>query len=201
MAGQLGKKWLMLLDDDTEFPLDALEKYSSAMSANKDAALFAPMLFCNTRLYSPCGYISHIGFHLKHLQPGVNSINRKSLLNSGMCISIDVFEKVGGFNERIPLDFADHDFIRRFKGHFDTFVVVDATCRHGFSDKEPADMDKSLTRFDYYSRGAKNSTKGILDMCLLLPVVFTRAVRLSARFRSLKFFKLFLLTFSRKSFS
>lgn len=201
VARQLGKKWLMLLDDDTYFPLDALKRYSSAMSANKGMALFAPMLFCGTKLYSPCGYISHTGFHLNHLHPGVNSIRRKSLLNSGMCISVDAFEKVGGFNERIPLDFADHDFIRRFKGHFDAFVVVDVTCRHGFSDKEPADRNKSLERFSYYLRGAKNSAAGLFDVCSLLPTIFVRTLRLSVRFRSLEFFRLFLHTFSHKRFS
>ena len=194
IARQLRKKWLLLLDQDTVFPEDTFTNYIAAMEANADPPLFAPILTSHGKIYSPCGQIFNGNFHLRHVRPGRVPARGKSLLNSGMCISIDAFEKIGGFDERIPLDFADHDFMRRYKQHFDGFVVVDVVCQHGFSDKERADISTSLTRFGYYCRGARNYVKGIQDALSLFPITLLRAIRLSLRYRSLKFLQLFFFT-------
>jgi GT2 family glycosyltransferase len=199
MAKRLGKKWLLLLDQDTEFPADALEQYSSAMSTNKTAVLLAPILTCEGKIYSPCGHVAHVGFPLKRVTPGVRSATWKSLLNSGMCVNVDAFEKVGGFDERIALDFADHDFIRRYKKHFDSFVVIDVVCRHSFSDNESCEIERSLARFSCYCRGARTYARGVWDAFSVLPIVFLRALRLSMRYRSLRYLRLFFHTSAKHS--
>ncbi len=198
MARQMGKKWLLLLDQDTEFPPEALERYESTMSHNKTAVLFAPILVSKGKVYSPCGYTSRVGFPLRRIQPGLWSVKGKSLLNSGICIDIEAFERVGGFDESMPLDFADHDFITRYKKHFDSFVLVDVTCRHGFSDNQSTDLDASLGRFRCYCRGAGNSIRSVQDAFSFLALVIVRAVRLSLRHKSFRFFPVILQVFAGK---
>ncbi len=114
-----------------------------------------------------------------------------------MCIRLDAFEKTGGFDEGIGLDFADHDFVRRYRRHFRNFLLIDVACRHGFSDKETSDIHVSLARFGRYCEGAKRSIKSFADPFSLLPVAIARAIRLTLRFRSIRFLKLLAQTFFR----
>jgi len=189
IARQRGRKWLLLLDQDTAFPDDALSCYTDAMEAHADSLLFAPVLVCGGTIYSPCANLLNLNYHVKVAPPGKMRARGRSLLNSGMCIHVDAFARAGGFDEAIPLDFADHDFMKRYRRHFDSFVVLDLVCAHTFFDREPPDMDRTLTRFGYYCKGARGSIKGITDALTLPPLAFLRAARLCARFGSLIFLR------------
>ncbi|MGD0230770.1 MAG: glycosyltransferase [Syntrophorhabdales bacterium] len=197
IARQLRKEWLLLLDQDTAFPRDALRKYFTAIKAHDDSVLFAPVLANGGKIYSPCGHILNVNFPLRRIRRGKVSTGGKSLLNSGMCVRLDAFDRVGGFDEAIPLDFADHDFMKRYRQHFDSFFLLDMVCAHNFSDKERTDIDKAFARFAFFCKGAKNSAKGVLDAFSLLPLALLRATRLTLRFRSPAFLYLFLRTFFR----
>ncbi len=195
VAKKLKKKWLLFLDHDTNFPRYALERYAQALAAYPDIVLFVPILTSVGRIYSPCRYVLNAGFPLAKIKPGVCSTRGKSVLNSGMCISIEAFDRVGGFNESIPLDFADHDFMKRYGKHFDSFCIVDVTCSHGFSGMERIDRDAALTRFGYYCKGARASINNAADAGSLCVLVSLRAARLTFRYRTTAFLRLFLRTF------
>ncbi len=196
-ARELKKPYLLLLDQDTLFPQGGIAAYIKAIETHKDCPVFAPILSCDGKIYSPCRQVLHLNLPLRAIAPGRISARGRSLLNSGMCIRLDAFDKVGGFDERIPLDFADHDFMRRYRTHFDSFFLLDMACAHGFSDKENHDAGKAFIRFGYYCQGAKHSIKGVADAFSLAPVAFVRAARLSARFRTLRFLRLLFRTFFR----
>lgn len=197
LARQLRKKWLLLLDQDTAFPEEALTMYAAAIEKYAEPPLIAPMLVCDGRIYSPCHHVVNVNFPLRTIRPGIVTTKGLSILNSGLCIRLDAFEKAGGFDERIPLDFADHDFMRRYRRYFDSFVLLDMVCAHNFSDKEVPDVDKAFVRFGFYCRGAKNSIRGCVDAVSLFMVAFVRAQRLSARFKDPRFFPLLFTTFFR----
>jgi rhamnosyltransferase len=197
LAREMHKKWLLLLDQDTLFPEGALAVYAAHMEKHGEAALLAPMLVCERRIYSPCRQVLNVNFPLHSIRHGWVGTKGVSVLNSGMCVRVDAFERIGGFDERIRLDFADHDFMRRYRKNFANFLLIDMACQHSFSDKETSDVDISLTRFGHYCEGAKNSIKSLADPFSLLPLALVRAVRLSLRFRSLRFLKLLVRTFSR----
>lgn len=114
MARERVKRWLLLLDQDTSFPPDALTIYCQALRAGQ-TELYAPVLKSGTRLISPCFYWKGIGFPLRKAPKGLLPLKNRSVLNSGMLVSVDAMERIGGFNERIPLDFADHDFYSRLR--------------------------------------------------------------------------------------
>ncbi len=193
LAKELGERYVLFLDDETIFPENALSLYLSTIEAHSDLALLAPILTSGRKIYSPCRHILHASFPLRTVTPGELPVKRMSVLGSGMCVRLNAFEMLGGFDERIGLDFADHDFVRRYKQRFDRIFVIDLACRHGFSGGERTAPDAALVRFGFYCKGAKNSARGLFDVFLLLLLVLIRAVRLSVSYRSTSF----LLTFFR----
>ncbi len=196
-ARRLGCTHMLLLDQDTIFPQGAILAYINAIEKNGDCPLFAPVLVSGNRIYSPCGSVLNVNLPLRAIDSGRRSAGGVSVLNSGMCVAVDAFEKIGGFDEAIPLDFADHDFFSRYRRHFDSFVLLDVRCGHGFADRETQDLDKALARFRLYCRGARNAIKTLADVVSLPVLVFVRGARLSLRFGSPAFLHAFFRIFLR----
>ncbi|MGD0235765.1 MAG: glycosyltransferase [Syntrophorhabdales bacterium] len=195
LARALDKKWLLLLDQDTTFPEDALDRYEEAMDENPDRVLFTPVLVSEGKICSPCTYRFGRGFYPKTVPTGPQSLQKKSVLGSGLCISLEAFESVGGFNENIRLDFADQEFVSRYKTHFTDVVVIRATCEHGLSVHASYDLKSSLKRFSYYCEGAKRSINGFTNGCTFLVNAVIHTARLSIRYRSVRFVQLFFRAF------
>jgi len=190
-ARRLGCTHMLLLDQDT------VSAYIDALEKNWDCPLFAPVLVSGNWIYSPCRSVLNVNLPIRAIDPGRRGAKGVSLLNGGMCVAVDAFEKIGGFDEAIPLDFADHDFFRRYRRHFDTFLLLDVRCKHGFSDRETGDFDKAFARFGFYCRGARNAIKTLADGLSLPVLVFVRAARLSLRFGSFAFLHAFFRIFLR----
>ena len=97
------------------------------------------------------------------------------------------FEAIGGYNEQIPLDFADHDFCRRFAELYPTARILDLECRHGFADRQVAGLDQDLRRFAFFCRGARFASPGSLAAGGYLMSTLLRCGVLTARHRSSRF--------------
>jgi GT2 family glycosyltransferase len=189
MAARRSKQWLLLLDQDTRFAPDALARYIGTIRQHPEVRLFAPILKSGERVLSPCLYRFKLGFPAPRVHPGAQSLTGLSVLNSGMCVSVQDYLAVGGHDVRIALDFADHEFIERFKQRYDTFVVVDTECSHDFFRVTTLSTASHLARFEFYCRGAKYASKGLMDGILTVGVVGARACVLSVRHRSLGFLR------------
>lgn len=188
LAKRLQKKWLLLLDQDTTFPDDALTKYFQAVHKYKGHFLFAPILKSGNKIWSPSRYFLKRGFPLKSVNIGINSIKQTSPLNSGMLLHMSLFEKTGMFNEKLKLDFSDFYFVEHYRKHFSDFVVIDLLCDHGTSTTENRnDVEQSLNRFRYFCEGAKHSANNFTDFLILALFVVFRAIKLSVKFRSIRF--------------
>lgn len=192
---ELNKKWLLLLDQDTTFPQDALIKYFDAMDYYKNSVLFAPVLIANNKMYSPSRYYLKRGFLLKSINAGLNTIRNKTLLNSGMCISLAAFEKIGGFNEKIKLYFSDFNFIDRYRRHYTGFIVLDTICEHNMFTLENKNVDSQLKRFMYFCEGARNSGDNCIDFCIYFSYAFLRSIKLSITFKTFGFILVFFHNF------
>lgn len=192
---ELNKKWLLLLDQDTTFPQDALIKYFDAMNSYKNSVLFAPVLIVNNKIYSPSRYYLKRGFHLKSINAGLNRIRNKTLLNSGICISLDAFEKIGGFNEKVKLYFSDFNFIDRYRRHYSDFIVLDTLCEHKMFTIENKNAQSQLRRFTYFCDGARNSSDNCVDFCIYFSFAFLRAIKLSITFKTFGFITVFFHNF------
>ena len=195
-AEKTHKKWILLLDQDTTLPKRILNSYQEALQKNPSLKLFAPMLMLqNGKIFSPCIYKFKRGFHPKEVTSGVHSLYKLAPVNSGMLINLNAFLEVGGYNNKVKLDFSDFQFIERFRRKYSTFYVLDIQCLQDFSNDEVS-YTSQLNRFIYYSNGARNIDKlNILDKIQYGAVVFLRAFRLTTKYKKLGFISVFIKSY------
>ena len=195
IARKLNKKWLLLLDQDTSFPQNAVVEYSKAIQENPDIYLLAPTVISKNKIISPCRYVLHRGYSIRKIEPGVHRFGMTSLINSGMLIRLEAFERCGGYDERIKLDFADHDFIGRYKANYSNFALINLQCLQKFSGNERLAIESALARFAYYGEGARHLANNFRDFLILLLVATCKAVKLSLIHKNLSFFVVFYNSF------
>ncbi len=184
IATEMGKKWLLLLDQDTLFPPDAFDSYCKGVAENPGIQMFAPVLRAGGRIYSPCRFFGGAGFHLRSIRYGVQQLKGRAVLNSGMLVNVAAFGECSGFDERIGLDFADFAFNKRFRRYHDSFCLLPVECSHSFSDIENNDTEKGLSRFASYCKGGRRSVSGAFTVIFLAFILLVRSLVLALRFRS-----------------
>jgi uncharacterized protein YjhX (UPF0386 family) len=145
-------------------------------------------------LLSPCKYVHHIGRMLPNINSGLQNFRKKSVLNSGMLISVESFSRTGGFNEDIKLDFADFLFINKYKKLYTDFFVTNSICSHELSSFEK-DVEKVLTRFKIYCRDARTYADCSDAFLILSYIVFRRTLNLLLKYKRITFVKIFLKNF------
>ena len=179
VALQRGKQWLLLLDQDTCFPPEAITVYADALRRYPSEVLFAPVLRAGARIVSPCAYRFPRGSPLRTSPTGLLDLAGKSVLNSGMCISVAAYLEAGGHDPRIGLDFSDHEFIDRFKRRHGRACILPLECQHGFSGELRSGVDAGLQRFRFFCRGVLGASPGGLQSARGAAMVLGRACRLT----------------------
>lgn len=136
-AAGLGKKWLLLLDQDTVFPVESFKHYLRAISCSAVPLVVPRLISSSGRLASPARYLLHRGSHIgaDDLRPGENNLYRRSFLNSGSLIALDAFELVGGFDVDL-FYYSDHDFFFRLNKFYFSYFLLDLNVTHDVSSSE-----------------------------------------------------------------
>ena len=119
-----GKKYLLLLDQDTVIS----DSYcSDLLSLDETYSLIVPKLVHNDIIISPCKYMLGRASSLEQNEcsRGIKSIKHRNFLNSGSLISIGLFDKVGGFDESLPLYFSDFNFFNRVRKYENYYYQLD----------------------------------------------------------------------------
>ncbi len=191
IACDLNKNWLLLLDQDTNLPVNCLDAYRLAINQYPGESLFAPvMLTPDDKIISPGNFKWMKGYYAKKVDYGINYLKGHSLINSGLCISVDAFLKNGGYNNLIKLDYSDHDFIYRFKKNVSgSYVVVKLKIIHHLSTHTRNSISIDKNRFTYYLDGANHFSCSFGNKILLRTIVFLRSTKLSIEHRDLYFIK------------
>lgn len=174
------KKYLLLLDQDTTFPIDTIRVYLESINSNTDIKLFAPILKIeNGRIMSPCRYVNKWGKLINHISPGIHSLKNYVPVNSGLCVSVDAFFLVGSYNEKIKVDGADFQFIERFKKKLSsTFYVLNLEIAQDFSLFE-TNLNNILPRFKIFLTDVKNFDRaGWLDNYYYGRIAIIRTIKL-----------------------
>lgn len=184
-----GKKWILLLDQDTVLPDNALEKYDEAITEFAAEVLFAPvMITADKKIISPCDFKYMRGAYAKDYKLGLNLLEGRSLVNSGLCMRVTAFAGSGGYNDHIKLDYSDHDFIRRFALHVSpTFVLIDLIVPHDLSTDTMNTFESDKHRFSYYLEGSKHFQYSLWSACLLKTNNLYRALKLSLIHKNIYF--------------
>lgn len=187
------KSWLLLLDQDTVFPSNFPVIYEDAVNAQPDLQLFAPVLRTQYGdIMSPGIYKRKRVYWVKEMPEGKYSIQQYSPVNSGLLISLAAFQKAGGYNEAVRLDFADFQFIERFAKHYDWFYTLNLVCEQDFSayDTNP---DKLRHRFAFFCEGARNCERaGVADRFWYLAWTIRRMGGLMLKNRDARYLQIFI---------
>ncbi len=192
-AGQSGRKWLFLLDQDTTFPEDTLEQYLRSIEAHPEIELFVPILqIANGLFMSPCRYKYKWGKLMKSVEPGLHAFADTVPVNSGLCVNLEAFLAVGGYNENIRLDGADYQFIERFRKKYPTYMVLDIRFYQDFSLFD-TDESSLASRFSLFLADVSNFERhSLLDSLLYARLAFVRMLHLTMQTKSKTFLSMYL---------
>lgn len=192
-ANDMNKDWLLFLDQDSNIPNDFFIVVDTYLNDFSNEVLFVPILKSGDMTLSPCSFRFMKGSSLKSINHGLIAVKEKSIFNSGIVVSLSAFNNIGGYEERIPLDFSDHSFFNRYKKKYSKMVVMPITIEHELSSFSK-DKVTVLRRFKQYCFGvsAYSSIEG--GRVGLFFWTSLRAVKLSLKFKSfdfiLEFFKI-----------
>ncbi len=143
--------WILLLDEDTTFPPEALLKYKAAIEEHPQIQLFVPThRIANGKLLSPSRPFKGL---LKDLPSGIYPLRKLDVINSGLMVAAEDFLAVGGYKPEVNLDFSDYQFIERLRSRCREMAVLNFECLQDFSNDE-TNKEKLLCRFELYCRNA-----------------------------------------------
>ena len=184
IAGDLGYDWILLLDQDTEFPVGAYEAYLKAL--DHQTMLVPNVVLANGQPFSP-SRPKMGGMVPLNLAEGEYSLQEYAAINSGCCVPLSLFIAAGGYKSDVRLDFSDYQFQRRLRKVSSQLYVLPVTAQQDFSNDE-TDVQKLLNRFLLYLDGARHCEyDGIRDRIDVHLQVLKHTLALSARTRKMKF--------------
>lgn len=197
IATKLEIDWVVLLDQDTQFSKDYIEKLNKGIAKFESIKLFAPIIkLSNGDNFSPTRYRFKRGNPVK-MHAGFQLLKKYSPVNSGLAININAFNKAGGYNENIKLDFADFQFIEKFRIQNQYFFLLDTIAIQDFSNMEQ-DTTKKIIRFEIYLECAKNcDRRSVIDDIQYLYVVSRHVLALTIKTKNFTFAKLFFTKYLR----
>jgi hypothetical protein len=192
IARKMGKSWLLFLDQDTNFDINFIEIIKSEINQFSNINLFAPTLkLSSNTILSPFKFKFFHGTHLKDISPGIHDLRICQPINSGIIIKLESFEKTRGYNEKLKLDFSDHQFLEKFKQIENNFVVINSIGIQNFSAEE-TNFNKILSRFKHYCDGVLNfETKSIINYSFLHFFLILKIFKQTLKHRSFQFFKIY----------
>lgn len=182
-----GYDWMLFLDQDTIFSKGILDEYKDVISQYKEIKLIAAPMKIGEKIYlSPVKAYFYMARPAHSVPEGKMSLNKYFLINSGLAVDVEAFHEVGGYNEKVKLDFSDYEFIRRFKKHYSYFYVLKSISFQSFSNLVESNEQK-LHRFDLFCDSLKNCEKKTwLDNIGFFSIVIKRMLALIWQTRSLK---------------
>lgn len=196
-AAANGYDWLLLTDQDTIFPENALATYRRDIREHTTQRLLIPSVKI------PDGrYISPVKSRLYFPRPstrkpvsGKIELKEYAVINSGILVATDSFISCGGYNENVFLDFSDFQFVERFASKYPEAWLTDMTCIQNFSNISDSTETK-LTRFGLFCRSLSGySSLKTFGKPMIAAVVLKRAVSLCLSAKSLRPLSIFFTNF------
>lgn len=184
LAAHLGKRWVLLLDQDTVFAPSSPAVYAEACDAHPSCRLFAPVLACGEAVYSPCRLVHGRGRPASDLAPGLHPLAEMQVLNSGLLVSTLLFESTGGYDPAVRLDFSDFVFLHRASRDVSHLCLLELRLEHDLSSHD-RDRARVLRRFQIYCEGARAYSRLTGDRGVFVTMLL-RSVRIALRLASVE---------------
>lgn len=182
------KKWMLLLDQDTTVVPGLFEAWHAALIRHPGSVAFVPKMRDAVGAVSPFALFMGGGRRIKTVSEKL-PLARYRFINSGLFVQCEAFTKVGGYNEKIPLDFSDVSFGHRLSKLTDHFAVIDFQLPHRLSGADNPELSESLVRFGSFCKGATMMGRTLNLRFVYVFRVFARAFHLAVRYSTISFLK------------
>lgn len=183
------KKAILLLDQDSGFSAENIIEYLEKYRTYGDDFIYAPLVVDakKSKVYSPANLKHFVGHAVSYpavKRDGLFCLKGMSVINSGLLIPLAIFDTIGGFNEKIKLDFSDVYFVERYKEFNQNIILLDIEMTHGLSGDEGKNFFKETSRFAYYCTGARELSNSLRVSTLWS--VLRRMARLVIKYGSVR---------------
>ena len=133
-AVESGKKWILLLDQDTVIPETYFEELQKLFLSNYPSDLVAvvPILESDGKISSPKLISSKMRFERDLAEKGYTK-DRINAFNSMSLLDVQFIKSLGGFNKEYPLDMHDHWCYNQIFKHQKLVYILDTTTDHNSS--------------------------------------------------------------------
>lgn len=162
---------VLLLDDDTTLPADFLESTAAFIAAHDEAAVFAPLVYDEKGLLSPCAIDGLLTSRVTDVH--TLTAERFTAINSGLAIALSVFDDYA-YDEGYFLDYIDHAFLRDMKARGVTFAVTKQTLHQRFSGNERGNKAAAKRRLHLFKQDFRRFCGGSLKGRLTAEAVIMR---------------------------
>ncbi len=191
-ARKKGFQWIMLLDQDTIFADTFLEKLELAMHQHPKINMFCPLHQLTNGLYLSPAKLFMKFTRLSNKQiSGIIDLSDYAIINSGLVVSVDLFKKTGGYNEKVFLDYSDFQFIERCTKFDSKAFCINSVCIQDFSN-DCVEEEKLLNRFALFCQSLKGfENRTIIGTFEYYLVVLKRCLSLVYRLKSFRPIEIF----------
>lgn len=156
-------QWLLLLDQDTELNQDYFERLNAFLNKTDVSSVYdvvVPTLSIGDKHLSPIAYYKSTGPFISHLnkplrnnedvvQYVTNEGKNYAAFNSASLLSIEILQRINGFDENYPLDMLDHKYYHLLNKLGAKIYILDAHLKHTLSLLEKENT-MSVTRYQGY---------------------------------------------------
>ena len=192
LAKQLKMDWLLLLDQDTEYPPSAIESYANAIQQNPKQEIFVPELWDNSGLVSPFQFRFGGGKRI-NIKPGIHAMQNLFFHNCGMLVSMNYFNRAGGYDERFPLDFSDLSFVKRLQKIASTFMLTPVSAKHALAATSKTTTRERAKRFTLYVKACRTFKNEYSQNDIFISLrLFLRSIKLCWIHKSFRFIGIYL---------
>ncbi|MDK1724761.1 glycosyltransferase [Dellaglioa algida] len=179
--------WAVFWDQDTKCSSDYLEHLRVEILNNKTAKMIVPIVYSAKGQMSPRSYE---GSRIKGPIEGYGFKKRLTAINSGLAVEIEKFVEIGMYNEKMFIDYLDHDLIIRYNRLVGDIFVSQNILKQNFSDDHRDNYQGDIFRFSKYITDYKIFTNNVSGSEIFYwSKIFYRAVKLGMSYKSFSFIK------------
>ena len=142
-AFALGADWILLSDQDTVFPENYVKSFEGKFDLYGEKCIYAPTFFNQVKNQKEAVSIT---FSNAVIPEGTEPINVFHAIASGMIFHKSVYEKIGGMDEKLFIDYVDFEFCWRARNFgIQTLCFPDIEIQHQLGDSFKKVFGKKIT--------------------------------------------------------
>jgi len=185
--------YLIILDQDSSFSSDYLEKLNSAIIKHSSINLFLPLIKSEQTIVSPGDYKIFKGSYWGKEKYGIIDTKNILAINSGMVINFNYLKNIyKGYDERLRFYGTDTFFMLEYAENNDFLFVIDYVFKHksALLDRDES-IDKQIIRLKdlFFSWKITNEHKKF-NLILINIYILIKIFKFVIKYKNLKYFEL-----------